>query len=444
MRIGERIFFSAYGAVMDSAALAAGVVAALPGVERRKGLAERLGKSDPERALALAGRPVVWLHAASVGELKAARPLLARLRERFPGRIWLVSTTSHAGRVLAARLPEVHVARLFPLDSPRVLRRLLRALRLELYMFTETELWPVTLRVLAEAGVPAVMVSGRVSAATARRARWLRPLLRPGLERVLCCMQTALDAERIVALGAEPGRVHVTGSLKLDAPDAAPDPGVERAALLLGLDERRAWVAGSTHEGEEEVVLAAHRALRAKSPALLLILAPRHVERVAAVARRVVAAGFDVVRYGELIASGKSAKGAAVALLDTVGPLAALYGLGQVAFVGGTLVPIGGHNLLEPARAARPIVVGPHTGSVSAVAEVLERAGALVRVEDGASLAAAVGRWIEDAAAARAAGEQGRSAAAGGAGALEQHLKIVATRLSAAAFAEEEAEAGRR
>src|SRR5207247_603643 len=276
----------------------------VPGAPARwQALGARLGRlSDDERALA-SGAPAVWLHAASVGELNAARPLLRRLRERFAERLCVVSTLTHTGLALARQSPEAHLALLLPLDAPGTVRRLLAHFQLEAFLFTETEIWPTLLAELAARGVPTFMVSGRLGPGTMRHARWLRPLYRHALACVDCCMQSEEDAQRILALGADPRRVQVAGSLKFDAAAADPPPDVLRLAAALGV--RRMIVAGSTHQGEDELVLEAFRRVAAGRADLTLLLAPRHPERLAAVADLVRAAGFSLARYSELATVGE-------------------------------------------------------------------------------------------------------------------------------------------
>jgi len=426
----------AYRAAMTMAAGLAGLRTRLPDGGPGRGLEARLGRLAPgERATASAA-PAIWIHAASVGELLAVRPLIGQLRERFPERLYVVSTLTETGLALARTLPEVHLAFLFPLDAPHVVRPLIAQFRLEAFLFTETEIWPTFLVELEAAGVPAIMVSGRVSARTAGRAAWLRPVYRRALAQVLCCMQSQEDAERIVALGADRRRVQVAGSLKFDAPSVEPPAEVQRLGAALAAAGRRLLVAGSTHEGEDAPILHAYAALAVEQPELALLLAPRHPERVDAVAALVEQEGLAMVRFTTLVRGGGAAlpAGPVVVLLDVVGPLAHCYALGDVAFVGGTLVPVGGHNLLEPARAGRPVVFGPHTANVAELAERLIAIGGGVRVPDAAALAGVLGPLLAQPARATEMGRRAQALVADGQGALARHVKTIAARLSSAGF----------
>lgn len=427
----------AYRSLMTLAAGAARGVAALPGVpDGWRDLRDRLGVVTADERATAAGAPALWVHAASVGELNAVRPLVTQLRTRFPGRACIVSTMTRTGLALARTMPEVHLARLLPLDAPGIVDDVLDAVRLEAFLFTETEIWPTWLLALAERGVPAVMVSGRVSDRTVARTRWLRPLYRAALSPVTCCMQTEADAARIVALGAEPMRVHVTGSLKFDAAPAAPPDGVVRLQTLLEAGGRRTIVAGSTHDGEEAALVDAYdRTVRAHRDAVL-VLAPRHPERLEAVATLVAARGLPLVRYSAIADAGAELPaGPLVVLLDVVGPLAHCYGLGKIAFVGGSLVPVGGHNVLEPARVASAIVVGPHTENAADVMQRLLAGRGALRVESTDALAWTLDHLLANPEETAAIGQRAFALVQTGQGAVERHMKIIAARLVSASFA---------
>jgi 3-deoxy-D-manno-octulosonic-acid transferase len=428
-----------YRGTMGAAAGLAAVVSRLPGAPPSwRGLRDRLGRLNDEQRAAAASRSAMWLHAASVGELTAARPLIRRLRERFPERLLALSTVTRTGLELARTIPEAHLAFLLPLDSVGPVRRILSTLRLEAFFFTETEIWPTLLQELAEHGVPAFMVSGRVSERTIARARWLRPLYRRALASVTCCMQTEDDAARVIALGADPRWVKVAGSLKFDGEDAGPPEDVRRLAAALDAGGRRAIVAGSTHEGEEALLLDAYARLAAGHAGLVLLLAPRHPERFDAVAKQVRAARLPLVRYSELTAAKNgqpSIPAPGVVLLDAVGPLKDCYALGFAAFVGGSLVPVGGHNVLEPARAGRAIIVGPHTENARDVVDRLVAGGGALRVSNGESLTWGFGGLLGEPERAVEMGRRARALVETGRGAVERHLKIIATRISSATFA---------
>jgi 3-deoxy-D-manno-octulosonic-acid transferase len=409
-----------------------------PAAWRRLG--DRLGHLAPPERAAAASMPALWVHAASVGELAAVHPLVAQLRARFPGRLLLVTTTTRTGLARARAMPEAHVTALLPLDAPGVIRGWLGALRLDGFHYPETEIWPTRLYALAGRDIRAILVSGRVSARTAARARWLEPLYRRALAGVTCCMQTGDDAARIVALGADPRRVQVAGSLKFEAEAGAPPPDVERAAARLA--GRPVLVAGSTHAGEDEILLDAVGRLADGHPGLVLLLAPRHPERLDDVERLVAGRGMPCLRWSALLAGERAlpAGRPGVVLLDVMGVLAHAYALGAVAFVGGSLVPVGGHNVLEPARLARPVLVGPHTATAAEGVDRLLAHGGALRVSSAEVLALAVDDLLADPARAADMGRRAATAVSGGQGALERHMKIVAARLEQTGFARAVAE----
>jgi 3-deoxy-D-manno-octulosonic-acid transferase len=354
-------------------------------------IGERFGRLPA--ALGADGRPSVWVHAVSVGEVLAARALLPALRERFPGHAIVVSTTTRTGRQIAARqLPDLDGLFYLPLDFAFSVRRVLRRLRPALLVIVETEIWPRLIRESRRQGVPVVLVNARVSDRSFPRYRAARALLRPVLDQVaLLCAQSDLYAERLRQMGAPADRVVVTGSLKYDALDWSL---LERSAThpvlasFSGVGTRPVLLAASTLRGEDALVLDAFEALREREPSALLLLVPRHPERFDEVTALASGRGLRVVRRTSLAPGAPLT--ADVVIVDTVGELAALFGLATVVFVGGSLVDAGGHNVLEPALFGRAIVVGPSMHNFPDIAQTFLDEGALVQVSDARAFTQAV------------------------------------------------------
>jgi 3-deoxy-D-manno-octulosonic-acid transferase len=379
----------------------------------------RLGYSPPTGRAALAG----WIHAVSVGEAITAMPLVLGLRAAHPGLPLVVTTVTETGaRVVRERLGAVAEHRYFPLDLPGAIERVVEGIRPAFLVCMETELWPNLVRSLHRRGVSVMMANGRLSDRSFRRYRLVRRLLRPTLERIrIFAMQSDEDARRIVALGAPAERVVVTGNMKHDA--AAVDgqaAGEWRRRLGVGPD-RPLWIAGSTHPGEEAAILEAHGAARERHPELTLIVAPRHPERADEVAA-LAARRWPVVLRSQL--AGALA-GDAVVVLDTVGELAGLYAAADVVFVGGSLVPHGGHNVIEPARLGKPVLFGPHVQNFrEATALLLDGGGALL-LRDAADLAERLAALLADMPARARMGAAARLAVAGREGAVRRTLDLV-------------------
>ncbi len=388
----------------------------------RLGLRERLGgvaATEP-------GRAAIWIHGASVGEITALAPIVRSLRHELPSHRLVVSTLTLGGReAAAARLPEADARILFPLDAPWVVRRVLAAVAPCLVLFSETELWPNFLDALATHDIPAIMVSGRVSARAFERYRRWRTLFAPALAGVrVFCVQSLETARRLVALGAPPSRIVVTGSLKAAAVDGTVVMGSVSLARL-GAGGAPVLVAGSTHAGEEDAVLAAFDRVRAVAPSARLVLAPRKPERFEEVAALLQARGTGFVRRSDLVAGASWPVAAPVVLLDSLGELAALYPGARAAFVGGTLVPVGGHNVLEPAAAGVPVVFGPHTEHACDAAARLVAAGGAVEVRDADALARVLIAWFTVPEEARLAGDRARAAIAASDGAVAVTLAVI-------------------
>ena len=377
----------------------------LPGRPRRERLGFIPSAGESER--------ILWLHCASVGEVQAARPLIEALARRHPDRRLVITTMTATGaeraHAVAERLQyEADVAEVshhfVPLDFPGAARRFLDRLRPDLAIFFETELWPNLLAGCERRGIPVAVVNGRLSPRAFRGYRRLGRLMAEALSHVSWLgAKSEADAERFRALGMAAGKTEVTGSLKFDLARDDKAFGVsERLRTEIG--KRPVWVAGSTHEGEDEALLEAHARLRERCPEALLILVPRHPRRFEAAAELCRHAGMPLARRSRNEAvTGETA----VYLGDTMGELSALYGAGDAAFVGGSLVPIGGHNLLEPAAMGVPVLTGPELANFTDVAEALRERQALVEVTDAVTLADALARLLGDAA------ERERLAAAG-------------------------------
>lgn len=383
----------------------------------RKGIRERLGgypqishqpstvSRQPSEPTPSAQHPTpktLWLHAVSVGEVVAAAPLVPLLKERHPDLHILVTTVTETGHQIARlKIPEADAICYFPLDFPCAVRRALDAVTPKVVLLTETELWPNFLRECHRRRIPVLLINGRISQTSFKRYRLIRSFMGQvlqGVERF--CMQSERSAERIIQLGAPPSRVEVVGNLKFDAlVPPLPDEGTASLRKELGLSEGvPVFVAGSTHRGEEEAVLQAFKRVRAIFPDLLLILVPRHPDRLPEVEALLKAHGIPSVRRTVLknprfLPSGPRPS---VILVDTVGELARLYALGDVVFVGGSLQPVGGHNILEPAIYGRPILFGPSMEQFAEIAELFLRRGAALQVKDAEELAAQVLEVLQD------------------------------------------------
>ncbi len=391
----------------------------------REGLLRRLGRVPKGLAASAQARdrPVIWLHAVSVGEVLAAGRLAAELDRAFPAFRLLISTTTRTGQVLARE--RFGAGRVFycPLDLPWAVRAYLSALRPRLLILAETEFWPNLLSGCFRRQIPIVVVNARISDRSWPRYRRLRRLWRSLLGRLSCVLaQSETDAERLRVLGCPPQRVLVAGNLKFDVHAAQEaDATFQLKALAGGL---RLIVAGSTMEGEEAALLAAWPRLLAADPQLVLVLAPRHPERFAAVAVLVERSGAPWVRRSAWPAHPEALAPGAIVLLDSIGELASVYSLASVAFVGGSLVPAGGHNPLEPAQFGVPVVMGPHYANFRAITEELRAHGALCIVQKE-ELAEALIELLQNRAAAEAMGARAREVFNRAAGATARCVEAI-------------------
>lgn len=369
----------------------------------------------------------IWVHAVSVGETIAAAPMVRALLERYPQLSVTITCMTPTGSEQIRKLFGDRVGHAYlPYDLPWLQGRFISRLRPRIGVIMETELWPNMVHEAKAANVPLVLANARLSERSARgyqRVAWLvRPMF-AALDWV--AVQTQAEAQRFARLGVDQSAMSITGSIKFDL---QPDPLVlEQAASLRGLwGERRVWIAASTHAGEDEQVIAAHRELLALLPDALLILVPRHPERFNDVARLLEGADLKFIRRS----SGEAPMRADQVLLgDSMGELLMFYACADAAFVGGSLIAHGGHNYLEPAALGLPIISGPHSFNFTEISELLEGAGALQRVQNQAELAGAVAHLLAEPKVARQAGAAGLSVVRDNQGALERLLEGIASRL---------------
>ncbi len=377
----------------------------------REGLAARIGRIPAALRAASKGRPIVWLHAVSVGEVLAVSRLVEEMERAFPDYRVLISTTTRTGQQLARQRFGGERVFYCPLDLPWAVRAYLRALQPRLLVLAETEFWPNLLTACFRRGIQVAVVNARISDRSWPRYRRLRRFWRPLLWRLRCVMaQSQADAERLCALGCRPERILVSGNLKFDVRAAAQMPVAQLLRKLA--PAQRFIVAGSTLEGEEAALLDAWPALLAADSNLILVLAPRHPERFADVVELLRTSRVQFSRRSEWAAADDAempmlASGSIV-LLDTIGELASIYSLASIAFVGGSLVPAGGHNPLEPAQFGVPIVMGPHYANFRAIVEDL-RAHDAICIVPREQFAQSAASLISDRESALAMGERARS-----------------------------------
>lgn len=359
----------------------------------RSGFLQKCGLLPRETLCACRSRPPVWIHAVSVGEVMAAIPLLKALKAALPGTPVLLSTVTATGYQTARRNAGIadHII-YFPFDYPVIVRRVVRGVMPRAFIMLETEIWPNFLRALHRHRIPVMIFSGRIS----ERSHRSYLLFRCFFMRVLgCidrfCMQSEQDARRIAQIGAAAARISVTGNIKFDQhlPAITPTEQQQLCDTLHIQPGQPVFIAGSTHRGEETLVLDAFEALVPHHPGLLLILAPRHPERFDEVTELLQRRGVAFVRKTRLTPAAPPPP-CSVILLDTIGELAKTYSIGTIIFIGGSLVPgVGGHNVLEPAAFQKPVLFGRHMENFTEIARILIEQGAALQVNDPHTLAQA-------------------------------------------------------
>ncbi len=364
----------------------------------RGGLTQKLGRLRKSVMRVIKGTRPIWVHAVSVGEVMAAHPLIRELKKKYPHRKLILSTVTVTGHFTASRrVPEADAIFYFPFDYPCIIRRVIKGINPEIVLIAETELWPNFFRELKRQGIPSAVINGRISPHSYKNYQKFRKFFGMVFDQVtLFCMQSEEDAQRIRDIGADPGKVMVTGNLKFDQKILGTQ--ANPVAISAG---RKVITAGSTHRGEEAALLEVFTRLREKYPKLLLIIAPRHPERFDEVEGVINSAGYECQRRTSLRGPVKD-----VLLLDTIGELRSFYAVCDIAFVGGSLVKVGGHNLLEPAAMKKPVIFSRYMFNFKEISEALISSGGGIMVKDKGELYAEFNALLADGERAKSMGER--------------------------------------
>ena len=402
----------------------------------RRNLGPRLGLGLRDRVKTI-NRRVIWVHALSVGEVLSAVSLLYSLREQFPEYELFFTTTSETGQQVARQRLAVLNCRFYylPLDLWWVVRRAVKNIGASLFVLIETDLWPNLFRCLAREGTPIVLVNGKVSDRSFPRYQLGQRFISEVFNHIdVLCMQSAEDGRRMRMLGVEASKVKVTGNMKFDQP-LTESVGSERKQLIkeLGwIPPSVTWVAGSTHPGEEDIVLEVYTRLRKEFPNLSLILAPRSQQRFKEVLSLVKLRGWETARRSQLVGQNSRGVQLDVLVLDTIGELSRFYSLGNFAFVGGSLVDFGGHNPLEAAQRGLPVVFGPHMENFKEIAAILTESGGGYQISTEAELYGQIKSWLVAPAKCREQGKRAQAAIQPHQGAVARNLDIIRRLLESA------------
>ncbi len=383
----------------------------------RGGLTQKLGRLRKSVMRVIKGTRPIWVHAVSVGEVMAAHPLIRELKKKYPHRKLILSTVTVTGHFTASRrVPEADAVFYFPFDYPCIVRRVIKGINPEIVLVAETELWPNFFRELKRQGIPSAVINGRISPHSYKNYQKFRKFFGMVFDQVmLFCMQSEEDAQRIKDIGADPGKVMVTGNLKFDQKILGAQTGL--VAIPAG---RKVITAGSTHRGEEAALLEVFSRLREKYPKLLLIIAPRHPERFGEVEGVINSAGYECQRRTSLRGPVKD-----VLLLDTIGELRSFYAVCDIAFVGGSLVKVGGHNLLEPAAMKKPVIFSRYMFNFKEISEALISSGGGIMVKDKSELYAELNALLADGERAKNMGERAFRVIEANAGAAKKTIEAI-------------------
>jgi 3-deoxy-D-manno-octulosonic-acid transferase len=392
----------------------------------RSGLAQRFGWYSRDALSVVSGSRPIWIHAASVGEVKAAVELTRELKEKHPEKKVIISTFTDTGNALARQSMAADAVLFLPLDQLWMVRRTLRRLDPSILIILETEMWPNLLRQACQRGVPTLLLSGRLSTRSFKKYYLLRAFFRQVIGSFSALgMQSEEDARRIISLGANAHRVSVVGNLKRALSTGQKLPGGNARGEKLESRRHRETpllVVGSSHRGEEEILIGVYLSLKERFARLQMVLAPRHPQRFAEVEKLLQAKGLDYQKKSR--ANGQVDFVKDILLLDTLGDLQDFYALGDVAFVGGSLVDAGGHNLLEPARFGKPVLFGPFTGNFASLAYEMKQRGAGIQVTGADDLTRELASLLGDPEKCRMVGKAAYRVAADDCDVMERNLAL--------------------
>lgn len=384
-----------------------------------KGLKIQMGLWSKEFSGLLSHERNIWVHAVSVGEVLAIKSFIDQMIVKYPRHRFILSTVTRTGYAVAVAQIDKRVQVMYaPFDFSWVVQKYIKVIRPKLYVAAETEIWPNLYKYLKLNHVPIIQINGRLSDKSFRGYRKIKPFLKKTLQKVdRLCMQSDNDRDRVCQLGADRQKVNVTGNLKFDNMQSA--EAVERSALGYAKADL-IWIAGSTHPGEEKIIIDVFKELRTMYPVLKLILAPRHIERAAEVLALIKNNGLQCTCLSERLTQQKE-----VFLVDTIGQLRSLYSLADFVFIGKTLVGKGGQNILEPAQFAKPIIVGPHMQNFRAVMDVFVAADAVKVVCDQKALCSMAKNLIDDVHLRKTLGSKAKCILEEHQGATEHTIKLI-------------------
>jgi len=394
----------------------------------RAGLLERFGVLSRNLDAVHDSNPVLWIHAVSMGEAMAIVPLVFRIKDAYPNSRVFVSTITDTGRdVVLNKLQGVAEHLYFPLDYVTAINRVLNRIHPHVFLFVDTELWPNVLRTLQRRNIPTMLINGRLSSRSFGGYMRIRPFMKHVTRSIsLCAMQSNRDVKRMRALGANADRVLMIGNIKCDHEPPVPNPRIEQSLEMFvgttpGCD---VLVAASTHQGEEEALLTVYKRLLDMFPSLVLLLAPRHLGRVSEVEALICSHGFVPVRKTLLSDDSQNASvSKRVLILDTHGELAAMFQFATIVWVGGSWIPVGGHNLMEPAQWGKPVFFGPYMDHVSEMAEMMIAHGGGIQVSSLEDMTQKMAALLRDKDKREQVGNAARQVVKDNQGALDRTLK---------------------